>query len=438
MKPIGIAIAATLAALTFAGPLAAFAADKPAPYSKDQIAQGKKEIAPIVQGAGVPCTVTDAAFIGQSSSKDDKGKEIKQSVYEVACQEGLGYDLLAPVNQPVKAYDCIAMIGNATLACRLPENADPKKGLQPIVAQTGSQCAVSNARYLGNKPTGEIFYEVGCGAEPGFLLETAKGKPPTTIGCDQVSGTMACTFTSQAMLDAAANAKASALLAKSSVSCQMTGSRSIGQLQSGDYAYEVSCQGDKGYILEANAQGAFTHSINCANVRDSCKLTDSSKAETAETGTYTKLAKASGFQCDVAKYRFIGMDKSNAEVVELQCANRPDGAVGMFPADNKTAKFMDCVQVGAIQQACKLTDPAALYPKYTAALASKGKKTCQVSGAHGVGSTADGTTFVETACSDGLPGWVIAMSPAGSVTDLLTCGQAKASGAACTLPGNTK
>jgi len=439
MKAIGIAIAAAFAALTFAAPMAAFAADKATPYTKDQLNQGKKEAPPLLAASGATCTLTNAAFVGQGSAKDEKGKEVKQTVYEVSCSEGLGYALIAMAGQTPKTFDCVSLIGNANLACKLPENADPKKGLQPLVAAAGSQCTLSDARYLGAKPTGESYYEIGCGTEPGFLLETNKGQKPKMIGCDLVSGNMACKFTSQAMLDAANNAKVSALLAKSGQTCQMIKSRTIGPLQSGDYAYEVACQGDKGFVLIATAQGAYSKSVNCANAGDSCKLTDSTKAETAETGTYTKLAKASGFQCDVAKYRFIGTDKSNAEVVELQCANRPDGVVAMFPADNKgKAKFMDCVQAGAIQQACKLTDTAALYPKYTEALASKGKKTCKVSGAHGIGTTADGTTFVETACSDGLPGWVIAMNANGSVSELLTCGQAKSSGAACTLPGNTK
>jgi len=439
MKAIGIAIAATLAALTFAAPMAAFAADKATPYTKDQLAQGKKEAPAALQASGATCTLTDAAFIGQGTAKDENKKDVKQSVYEVSCQEGLGYALVAPVGATPKAFDCVSLIGNASLSCKLPGNADPKKGLQPLVVATGSQCTVSDARYLGAKPTGEVYYEIGCGAQPGFLMETAKGQTPKVIGCDQVSGAMACKFTTQAQLDAANGAKIAALLTKSGQTCQMTGNRTIGALQSGDYAYEVACQGDKGFLLIANAKGEYSKTINCANAGETCKLTDSTKAETAETGTYTKLAKASGYQCDVAKYRFIGTDKSNAEVVELQCANRPDGTVAMFPADNKgKAKFMDCVQAGAIGQSCKLTDPSSLYGKYTEALAAKGKKTCKVSGARGVAMTADGATYVETACSDGLPGWVIAMNANGSTGEVLSCGQAKGAGLACTLPGNTK
>jgi hypothetical protein len=441
MKRIGLAVAAMMvAALAFGAPPAAFAADKPKPYEKDQITKGMKEAPPVVLAAGVPCSVTNAAYIGQSTAKDDKGKDVKQDVYEVACSEGLGYGLVAPVGQTPKAYDCVALIGNASLACRLPENADPKKGLQPIVAKTGAQCTISDVRYLGSKPTGEAFYEVGCAPAPGFLLQTMKGQAPKTIGCDQVAGgAMACKFTTAEQLDAANNAKAGALLAKSGKTCQMTKSRSIGQLQSGDTAYEVACSDGSGYVLEALASGDYHTAINCANAGDSCKLTDATKAQTSESGTYTRLAKAAGFPCEVAQYRFIGMDsKSNSEVVELQCSNRKDGAVAMFPADNGPGKIYDCIAAGALGQTCKLTDPSSLYPKYTQALATKGKKSCTVSGAKWLGVTPSGDTFVETACSDGLPGWVISMTPAGSVNELLSCGQAKSAGVTCGLPGNTK
>jgi hypothetical protein len=438
MKSIALAIAAaaTLALLT--APFQAFAADKPEDYTRDQISQGKKDAPAVAQTAGIPCTVTDAAFVGQSTGKDDAGKTYKQSIYEVACSEGLGYALLAPVGQTPKAFDCVALIGNPSLACRLPENKDPKKGLLPLVAQSGKTCALSDARYLGSKPTGETFYEVGCGAAPGFLIETAKGQPPKAMGCDEVSGALTCKFTTEAQISAESNAAAVALLAKSGKSCQLSKSRKIGALQSGDMAYEVACSDGSGYILEESTAGAFHAAINCANAGDACKLTDATKAQTAEVGTYTRLAKTSGYPCDVAEYRFIGIDSSKNEVVELKCSNRADGAVAFFPADNSKGHFMDCVQVGAIQQSCKMSDPSALYPKYTQALAAKGKNTCKVSNARGVGRAANGDVFVETACSDGLPGYVMEMTPAGTIGELLTCGQAKASNISCTLPGNVR
>lgn len=464
MKSIGLAIATALAAAVFAAPLAASAQsysggggapsqsyDKPEssssaaklkPFDKDAITKGKAEAPAVITSAGIPCTMTDAAYVGASTGKDDKGKEVKQAVYEVSCSEGLGYGLVQPVGQTAKAYDCLALQGNASLACRLPENADPKRGLQSMASQVGGQCTISDARYLGSKPNGESFYEVGCGSTPGFILDAVRGSPPKRIGCDQIQagGPLSCKFTTQAQLDAAANTAAGALLAQSGKTCQMSKSRAIGPLQSGDFAYEVACSDGTGYIIEAANTGAYHTAISCANAGDACKLTDATKVESAETGVYTRLAKAGGFQCDVAKYRYIGMDqKTNSEVVELQCANRPDGVFAKFPSDNSgRATFYDCIQAGALGQTCKLSDPSVVYDKYTQALASQGKKTCKVSNAHWLALTTEGDNYVETACSDGLPGWVILMTPSGSAKEVQTCGQVKGAGVVCTLPGNTK
>ena len=96
------------------------------------------------------------------------------------------------------------------------------------------------------------------------------------------------------------------------------------------------------------------------------------------------------------------------------------------------------MRAGQLGQSCQLTQPTALYPQYTAALAAKGRSTCKVSNARYVGGLGSGGYVIETACSDGLPGYVIVMTPSGSVSDLLTCGQAKSAGVTCALPGNTK
>ncbi len=445
MRSFGFAIAALFAAAAFAAPPAAFAADKAAPYSKDQITQGQKDAPAVVQGAGISCTVADAAFMGEGTGKnpdDPKGKDLKVKNYEVACQQGMGYVIQNYEGLAPKIYDCVSLADSQT-SCRLPENTDPKKLLTGLVTAVGRTCTINNKRALGASKTGERFYEVGCAEGPGFVLKApapSSHDAPIVEDCAQVAGgNLACKFTTQAQIDAAANGAASALLAKSGKTCQLSKSRLIGPLQSGDTGYEVACQDGSGYVLTATATGEFHQAINCANTGDACKLTDATKAESGEAGTYTRLAKTGGYQCDVAKYRFIGMDtKSSSEVVELQCSNRPDGVVALFPTNNSPGKFLDCIQAGALGQSCKLTDPAQLYPKYTRELAAKGKKTCTVSGAKWLASTQEGNNFIETACSDGLPGWVLLTTPQGAVSEVRTCGELRGSGVACTLPGNTK
>jgi hypothetical protein len=207
----------------------------------------------------------------------------------------------------------------------------------------------------------------------------------------------------------------------------------------------VACgAGNPGYMIQANNQtGAYQSAFECSKAQaigGGCTLTNVQVSEQAEAATYTKLAKAAGYPCDVSRYRFIGIDeKSKSEVVELACSNRPDGAIALFPSTGAAkGQIYDCVASGALGVGCNLSQAAATYTKYTAGLASKGRTTCKVSGAKWLAATTSGQDLIETACSDGLPGFVMAINRAdGSVVELLTCGQARSSGAACTLPTNT-
>ena len=113
----------------------------------------------------------------------------------------------------------------------------------------------------------------------------------------------------------------------------------------------------------------------------------------------------------------------------------------MFPdSPSVKARFVDCVRGGQFgaQGACELTSLTPIYAKYTAALAAKGRSSCKVSGARYLGQTAEHTDFVETACADGGPGWVLELTENDTAKTLLSCGQAASSGMKCQLPTNAK
>ena len=406
-------------------------------------AQGVKEAPGIVATAGFPCTVTDGYFIGAGDSKDDAGKPIKVKSYEVACKEGLGYILVIPTTGPAKHYDCVSLTENASLRCRLSSNLDAKVQLSPLIAQTGRTCAITQTRGLGATTKGDAFYEVGCQGTTGFILETHAAAAPEAIDCTRTLTTnLECKFTSKDALEAQRTAIVQALMSQSGKPCQVTGSRVLGSTANGDNYYEVAC-GKDGYVVLSDKSGAYVRAVGCANaasIAGGCKLTDAVDAETKETGVYTQLAKKGGYGCDVSKYRFIGTVNKSDELVELACSNRPDGAFAIFPDDKSTpATFYDCVRAGAVGQECKLSSPGVVFDKYTAALAARGKTTCKVSNAAWIGTSSSAhTDFVETACSDGLPGWVVEMTPSGQAKTVLTCGEAKSSGIACKLPGNAR
>jgi hypothetical protein len=442
MRRIGLAIVA--AALVIGAGFSAQAEDKAAdakakPITKEQIARGMKEAPAIAKTANLPCTVTNAAYLGQAG---------KVNAYEVACKEGLGFVMLAGVApEPTKAYDCLHTLSNANLACKLPENANPKTPLGPILTANGHACTIKDARYVGGDASSN-FYEAACQEGPGYILETpvpGATTPIKVLTCAETMGTssLECTLTTKAQTVAAI----AALAAKSGKTCQVSDARYIGASTTDNSVfYEVACGAQAGFVVQTDSAGAFKLAIDCgkaSGIAGGCKMTDTTKAETEEATTYTGLAKAGGFNCTVSKYRFIGMvaEPTKSEIVELACSNRPDGVIALFPsAAGAKAKFVDCVRAGEYGDSatCKLTSLTPIYAKYTASLAAKGRSSCKVSGTRYLGHSPSSTDYIETACADGNPGWVVEMDSSDTVKTLLSCGQAKGAGLSCQLPTNVK
>ncbi|MFN3432602.1 MAG: hypothetical protein ACK46X_21975, partial [Candidatus Sericytochromatia bacterium] len=142
MRPFAIGLAAALA-LGALVPAAVISApkeskDKPKVDAKAREA-GMKEAPAIMQALNANCTVTDARLIGAD-------KKTNTSYYEVACQDSIGFALLAKKDEAPQAFTCLesnvpAADGKpSALACILPGNADPKAGLKPFIAKSGVAC----------------------------------------------------------------------------------------------------------------------------------------------------------------------------------------------------------------------------------------------------------------------------------------------------------
>lgn len=457
MKRLGLAIAAAAALIAAphaalaqrAGggqPAAAPAAAGAKPDAKQLAAnrdKGMKEAPAVLAttSAAQSCQVADALYKGQGDEKDANGKSIgKISIYEVACKAGPGY-LLIKRTAAVQALNCIIAASGQT-KCELPGNLDPKAALSPYVQQAGRTCTVADVRYAGSVPAeGQDFYEIGCAApQLGFLLGVSnKGAAPIVNDCIALlGGPQECKLTTRQQIAGSFQP----LVARSGKACQVSDFRSIGKSKtSGETYTEIACGSTPGFVLVQDTSGGFKSAVDCAKaggIGDGCKLTDVTVAKTEEAGTYTKLAAKAGFPCQVKEYRYIGQDAQNREVVELSCKDRPDGGLGLFSETGKSA-VVDCVRAKGIgDTVCKLSDPAVVYPKYTEALAAKGRGTCKVSGAQYLGRTQAGVEYVEAACADGAPGWVIGFQEGTTtVGDLITCRQASNSGLPCKLPTNT-
>lgn len=440
MRPIAIGLAAVLAAAAFA-PAAISQSKKGEEISEKSRSQGMAEAPAVAQAAGVACQVTDARFIGKVS---DKKAKTTTNYYEVDCDKGLGFIVQAPEGAKPSVFTCVE--ANApgpdgkpsSLSCQLPGNADPKSDMAPLLAAAKVQCTPEQVRGIGQTAT-NTFFEVQCqGSGQGYVLKTSApadpAKPAEATDCllyDDAETNIKCTLRDKA----ARMAVVDTYVAAANNGCAVKDKRYVGQSQSGSTFFEAACQDGKGYIYKVDA-GQLTQTYECAKaatIMGGCTLTDAKVAMSEQNGLYTRLAKSANFDCEVSKYAPFPSPPGK-EVVELACANRPDGGVGVFGGPGVKPQVIDCARAPIAGYRCSFSKPETAYKLVTADLKKHGKNECDVSATRLIGKTAKGTTFLEVACSDGLKGYVIEYQaePLNAV-GVIGCAFTKD----CKLPGNT-
>ena len=451
MRPIGLGLAAAVLMAVFSPLAAAHAAAKAAPaatIAKDQRDKGMAAAPGLISEAGLDCKLADARLIGEG--KDPKTKA-KNALYELACTGNEGVILEKTGDAPAQAFTCLQFAEpgpdgkpNPT-QCILSGNSDPKAGLAPYIAKAGKACTPDKVRALGQSATNAVFELVCREGGGGYILEISApprlDKPVVMNPCAGYppDSNEACKLTERA----AQLAVVDQLMAKSGKACVIKDRAFVGATASGLLIYEAACQDGKGYIIEQAANGTFKQAIDCASaetIGGGCKLTDARQAKTEQAGLYTTLAKKAGFACDVSGYAPLPASLQGKEVVELACTNRPDGVIAIFGVRaSDPAVLYDCAHSELEGYRCGLSKPAAAYPKLTADLKTLGKSTCQVSAARAVGVTADHRGYMEVACADGLPGYMIeySVTPLAAKTTI-ACSEAKGISGGCTLAGNMK
>jgi hypothetical protein len=441
---IGLTAALAVAVLIPAAVISAPKEEKGKPAAVDAKAreQGMKEAPAIIQASGAGCTVSDARFIGED-------KKAGAKYYEVACNEGMGFALIAKKDAAPQTYTCLessqpgpdGKVGG--LACILPGNANPGAGLAPYVQKGGVTCDIENTRAIGSGAKNSYF-EVACKGGAGYIVQTTS---PANVSGEVVvnscllyeeGGNVSCKLTNRQtqlnIVDTLNTAAASA-----GTTCAIKDKRYVLSTKADNY-FEVSCQDGKGYVYQQTAAtGAFARAIPCAQagfVGGGCTMTDAVAAQTEQAGFYGKLAAKAGFPCDVEKYGMLPTNDPKKEIVELKCKGNDVGGVAVFTATGGTV--YDCLTAEFNGYRCTFSKKDTEYARLSADLVKFNKASCKVSDARIIGST-DTEGFVEVACSDGLPGWVLGY-PTGvakpAAKEFLSCAQAKGIGGGCKLPTN--
>lgn len=439
--------------MAFAGH--AMAADAPK-IDPAQRTQGMKEAPPVVQAAGLDCTIADALYVGQGSTKVD-GKDVDSKVYEVACKEGLGYLVISPKGSAPEYYDCLALKSVADAAakagkssggqtCKLPANLDPKQGLQPLLAKANVPACttVTQGRYLGSSATDLIaIYEARCDNGHGYLITAPKPGSKKTLSANDCAESalfgIKCEFTS----DADIKQQILALPGSSNpAACKPSDARWVVSAVGGDRYYEIACaDGKSGYIFQADSTGKVKQVIPCAlaeQLAGGCTLTSINVARTEQAGLYSTLVTKMGYPCTVTKYQSLNLETNapHREVVELACKEHPGSMWTLIPTEGGDPVAINCLRAPSIGlPTCKLSTTADTYA-YLSAQTKAAGKTCDVTNARyvkGVRSQ-QGDDFVEVACAGG-GGYVIAYTPASleKVRDVFDCKETAGTTRACTL-----
>ena len=442
MRSVVLGLVATVAVAVLA-PIAVMSAPKVAPPAVTEAArkQGMAEAPALAKAAGIGCQVADARFIGKVDNKKEK---ISTAFYEIDCAQGLGF-VVQSINNGTKpsAFTCIeantplADGKPPTIPCLLPGNGDPKSDLAPLIAKSGTACVPELVRGIGQSVS-STFIEVACQGGAGLVLQAANpaeaDKPVIANNCldfDESGSNIKCTLHDKAYRLGVVDG----LIKASNNGCTLKDRRYIGASTTGATFFEAACTDGKGYILKVD-KGALASTIACekaSQVMGGCQLTDAREAETAQAGLYTKLAKSANFDCAVTKYAPFP-SPANKDVVEMACSNRPDGGVGVFGGPNDKPMVYDCARAPMVGYRCSFTKPEVSFPLVTADLKKQGKNECVVSAVRFIGKTTKGTTYLETACADGLKGYILEYVPETlTPVGVIGCAFSKD----CKLPGNT-
>lgn len=440
MRRIGIGLAAALIVAALVPAVVMSAPKKVEAVSEAQRKAGMAEAPAVATAAGITCQVTDARLVGKNT---DPKTKVSTSYYEIDCDKGLGFILSAPVGGKATAFTCIEANTPqpdgkpSSLPCVLPGNADPKADTAPLLAKAGVSCTPEAARGIGQSAT-NTFLEVACQGGQGFVLQAAAPANPDgavvandCLVYDNGEGNIKCILHDKASRMAVMDQYVTA----ANNGCVVKDKRFVGLAQTGAAFWESSCQDGKGYIYKVE-KGQLAQTFPCEKAQGilgGCELTDAKEAETAQAGLYTSLSKKAGFDCAVSKYGPFP-SPAGKDVVELACSNRPDGGVGIFAGPGQPSMVVDCARAPMVGYKCSFSKPADAYKFVTADLKKMGKDSCTVSNVRLIGKSVKGTTFLETACSDGLKGYVIEYNTAPTLEPVSATGCAFTKD--CKLPGN--
>lgn len=257
-----------------------------------QKATAMQDVTAILAPLSSSCKPTEAALVAAGPVTID-GRTLDTKTYEVACDNGLGYFLVAQPPLKPSGFSCFAAAATraadvaqgkpAGIVCTLAVNADLKAMAGAALSRLAKTCQPRDLRWIGqNAKAGIEFEEIACTDGAGYVLKLQQ---------PQASGQPAAFSCAEAT--------------KQGIPCRLTGTPGA----------VITIQTFKDALAQHNVA------------------------------------------CDASDVRLVGKQNvSKRHVVEFKCSQHPKGLVAFIPLSDSTAPFvtMDCAQAAKQGIACKL------------------------------------------------------------------------------------
>ena len=269
----------------------------------------------------ITCHLTDAEHMGSGKSTLG-GQPVDVGLYEVACENGMGYLLTLVGLSNASGISCFAAAATQQVApsnnpsdtatnsaekvdstCHLPANQDINTMATTVIHNVGTACDAHGVKWLGQSGAPTLDYtEIACNDGQGFVLRTPA--PGAVAVIDVLSCADAATHGAQCQMSAPAPAIAA----------------------------------------PAAAGGSPPPDGPRPNLQ-----------------WFKDALSKNGVSCDVKKARVVGRESIKRRyVVEYQCPQQPQGLVAYVPSPGDTTnpfESMDCAAAAEKKITCQFLAP---------------------------------------------------------------------------------
>jgi hypothetical protein len=205
----------------------------------------KAVVGPMLQKTGLTCTPTQLRGIGQSQT---------QSYFEVACQEGSGYVVIASapfdVSKTIEAQNCLSFDdSDGNIKCTLSDKAARLAVVDNYVTEAKNNCAIKDRRFVGTSQDGSNFFETSCNDGKGYIYKVAtNGSLAQTWDCARAQQVLGgCTLTDAREAESAQAALYTRLAQGAGSTCDVE-KYALFPMRGTDEVVELVCKDGKGAV----------------------------------------------------------------------------------------------------------------------------------------------------------------------------------------------